>query len=60
MEQCSAYLAAYGDMHRLKLDSAFDELFTRAGKRTDGIEVVDWGCGQGLASGVLLDYIRQR
>ena len=58
-EQCSAYLAAYGDMHRLKLDSAFEALFAGTGKLTAGIEVVDWGCGQGMASGVLLDYIRQ-
>ncbi|MEZ0542417.1 hypothetical protein [Fibrella arboris] len=58
-EQCSAYLAAYGDMHRLKLDSAFEALFAHVGMLTAGIEVVDWGCGQGMASGVLLDYVRQ-
>ena len=58
-EQCCAYLAAYGDMHRLKLDSAFEALFANMGELPAGIEVVDWGCGQGMASGVLLDYIRQ-
>lgn len=57
--QATAYLAAYGHMHRLKLISAFDALFSRLKPNHQHLEVVDWGCGQGLASGVLLDYIGQ-
>lgn len=55
-EQATAYLAAYGDMHRMKLDSAFEALSDQLSAITELIEVIDWGCGQGLASGVLLDF----
>lgn len=57
-DQCTAYLAAYGDMHRLKLNSALDQLFAVQPGLVGVAEVIDWGCGQGLASGVLLDYVR--
>ncbi|WP_461101634.1 hypothetical protein [Spirosoma koreense] len=58
--QCIAYLAAYGDMHRLKLDRAFTKFFTTVGDLSAApIEIIDWGCGQGLGSGVLIDYIRE-
>jgi len=58
-EQANAYLAAYGDMHRLKLDSAYKALFRLPSDLTDAMEVIDWGCGQGMASGLLLDYVRR-
>lgn len=58
--QCTAYLAAYGDMHRFKLDSAFAKFFETVGNLSAApLEIIDWGCGQGLASGVLIDYIRE-
>lgn len=44
-------------MHRLKLNSAFDRLFTLLPRLAGAAEVFDWGCGQGMASGVLLDYL---
>lgn len=56
--QANAYLAAYGDMHRMKLDSAFEALFRHL-TLTTPVDVFDWGCGQGLATGVLLDFSRQ-
>lgn len=57
--QATAYLAAYGHMHRLKLISAFDALFSQLKPGRQQLDVIDWGCGQGLASGVLLDYVGQ-
>lgn len=58
-QQADAYLAAYGDMHRIKLESAFQVLLPQLRSLTGPVEVVDWGCGQGLASAVLLDFCRQ-
>lgn len=52
------YLAAYGGMHRSKLKIAFDGLFRRT-RLPQRINIVDWGCGQGLASLCLLDYLRE-
>lgn len=59
--QCTAYLAAYGDMHRIKLESAYAQFFSTVGSLSNAsLEIIDWGCGQGLASGVLIDYLREQ
>jgi hypothetical protein len=51
------YLKRYGNMHKSKLLSAF-ETFPFNELHTP-MEIIDWGCGQGLASLVFLDYIRE-
>lgn len=57
-EQLDCYLAAYGEMHKGKLECGFAnfpfELID------DDFEVIDWGCGQGLASVCLLDNLRKK
>jgi len=50
------YLLRYGKMHKAKLESCFNE-FPFA-EINHPIEVIDWGCGQGLASLVLFDYLK--
>lgn len=55
----NAYMAFYAEMHQHKLIAAFDELFKDETLHGGTIEVVDWGCGQALASCVLVDYIRE-
>lgn len=50
------YLKRYGNMHKAKLLSAFERFPFNS--LTSPIEIIDWGCGQGLASLVLLDYLR--
>lgn len=52
-----SYIAAYGEMHTIKCRTAlqnfpFDE-FVAA-------EVVDWGCGQGIATLCLLEMLKDR
>lgn len=49
------YLSAYGDWHLKKLQIAFAGLQKNicSGK----INIVDWGCGQGLGSVKFLDYM---
>lgn len=56
-EQLNAYIAAYGEMHIIKCRAAlqnfpFDTL--------TNFEVIDWGCGQGIASLVLIDMLKER
>jgi hypothetical protein len=56
--QLFAYLYSYGKMHYHKIISAFEflpnELF-------DGnLEIIDWGCGQALASICFFDYAREK
>lgn len=50
------YLRAFGNMHEAKLIHAFRkipiDLFSKA------FEVIDWGCGQALATTVLIDFLK--
>jgi hypothetical protein len=50
------YLKRYGNMHKSKLLSAF-EIFP-FNEVNSPVEIIDWGCGQGLASLVLIDYLK--
>ena len=50
------YLKSYGNMHKSKLQSAFEAFpFNNINLP---VEIIDWGCGQALASLVLIDYLR--
>lgn len=63
------YLVAYGQMHRAKLLKILPGAFavsdfnaaSHAGEfARRGVSIVDWGCGQGLATAVLLDHFKER
>ena len=54
----NCYMSAYGDMHTSKCRAAmmnfpFNEL-------VGSIEIVDWGCGQGVGSATIIDILGQR
>lgn len=49
-EQCCAYMSAYGPMHRHKLMRALDENEFPYSDLAGGIEIYDWGCGQGIGT----------
>ena len=53
------YLVAFGEIHRAKLLEFLPHIpfgqFSSA-----GIIVIDWGCGQAVATAVLVDYLRSR
>lgn len=54
----NCYMSAYGDMHVGKCRAAmmtfpFDAL-------NGTIEIVDWGCGQGIGSATVVDILKQR
>lgn len=61
-EQCSAYMAAYGRMHRHKLDYALDKAQDKGNFPYDilrnGVEIFDWGCGQGIGSLAIIEHLR--
>lgn len=56
-EQLYSYMNSYGSMHKAKLVSAFSH-FPFGEIKESGIEIYDWSCGQGMASMVLLEYLR--
>ena len=52
------YLFNYGKMHKAKLYSSFDTVIHQLNNKT--INIIDWGCGQALATSLLIDYIKER
>ena len=54
------YLYSYGQMHKQKMEMALNKLPKPADIVKEGYSVVDWGCGQGLATICLLDFLRAR
>lgn len=58
-ESMDAYMAAYGDMHIQKCRAALLNFpFDRMG--SNSFEIVDWGCGQGIATLCLLETLQSR
>ena len=54
-EELNAYLAAYGEMHKVKCYAALQNFpYERLPQR---IHLVDWGCGQGLGTICVLDNL---
>lgn len=58
-EQCSSYIAAYGAMHQAKIQEVLDHIKIDD-FRTNEIQIVDWGCGQGLATVCFLDFLKKQ
>ena len=57
-EALNCYMSAYGDMHVTKCRAAmmnfpFNDI-------QGSIEIVDWGCGQGIGSATIIEVLRQR
>ena len=57
-DEMAQYLTAYGPMHREKLNAAFDTIQNPAEYFSKNITIIDWGCGQGLATMCFYDYMR--
>ncbi len=52
----SMYMYAYGKMHAAKLQAAFEHLPT---DKLEDIHIIDWGCGQGMATAVYYEYLKE-
>lgn len=59
-EQCYAYMAAYGPMHRHKLQRALDENEFPYRALSNGVEIYDWGCGQGIGTVAVIERLREQ
>lgn len=57
--QLNAYLSSYGEIHGAKLAQAFKHIPTKLWIE-DGVSVVDYGCGQGIAEMVLSDSLTSK
>ena len=47
-KQLCCYIASYGEMHKGKIDKALESFPWK--ELTSNIEIIDWGCGQGIAA----------
>lgn len=56
-EQLCCYLASYGEMHKGKLNRIMSD-FPFENIDSD-FEIIDWGCGQGIATVCLIDYLEK-
>jgi hypothetical protein len=57
--ECNQYIALYAGHHFHKLYAAFASTqFENIDDRE--VEIVDWGCGQALATCILIDYLIER
>jgi len=52
------YIQSYSKMHKAKLYSSFDTVIHQLNNQT--INIIDWGCGQALATILLIDYIKEK
>lgn len=55
-DQLCCYIAAYGEMHKQKIDKALENFPFK--NLDSNFEIIDWGCGQGLASVHLISHLR--
>jgi len=58
-EQCCAYMAAYGDMHYKKLSRALEDGEFPYTALNNGVEIYDWGCGQGIGTVAVIEKLCQ-
>ncbi|MES2617347.1 MAG: hypothetical protein V4613_05685 [Bacteroidota bacterium] len=56
--QLLAYLNSYGKMHHAKMMSAISSI--ELNDLQEDLEVYDWGCGQGLASVCIIEYLHNQ
>lgn len=58
-EELKYYLYAYGNMHKQKMDVALSK-FSWKDFDNKHIQIVDWGCGQALATICFFDYLKRK
>ena len=59
-QHLSQYVFSYGKMHRAKLTQALSTCINQQHFQTNGqdINIIDYGCGQGLGTIALFDYLK--
>lgn len=56
-DKLNQYLCAYGMMHKEKIITALSSINNPLEEFSNGITIIDWGCGQGLATVCFFDYL---
>lgn len=59
-DELTCYLGAYGLMHQIKLNESFKTLCSQINLSNLTLNIIDYGCGQALASCVFLDFIKKQ
>ena len=57
-DEMQEYLANNGKMYKAIIYDALEQFISKLDRQT--ITLVDWGCGQGIASMLVLDYIKEK
>lgn len=52
------YIYSYSVMHKAKLYEAFETIIKKLDNNT--VNIIDWGCGQALATVLLIEYIKEQ
>jgi len=52
------YLVSFGNKHKDKLYSSFEVIIENI--KNEKFDIIDWGCGQGTATMLLLNYAKER
>ena len=60
--ELDAYLAAYGEMHIIKCRAALQNFPCAPNDyiQRHYFEIIDWGCGQGIATLTFLEFLEER
>ena len=58
-DHLNMYLYSFGKMHKAKLDMAFCSMSV-SDVFSEEVEIFDWGCGQGIATICLLDFLKDK
>lgn len=56
-EKLCKYLCSYGDMHEEKMEVALNSIQNPKDVFNRDLTIIDWGCGQGLATTCFFDYL---
>ncbi len=58
-DQLDVYLFAHGHKHQAKLNAAFSKITDLNTINDHDIQIIDYGCGQGIGSIALLDFLSE-
>ena len=58
--QLEAYMCDYGRKHKNKLDFSFEKKCKDTFDNCKSINVIDYGCGQGIGTGCLIDFLQNK
>ena len=58
-DELAQYICAYGKMHKEKIYSALDSIQDITIFTEKDLTIIDWGCGQALATICFLDYMNK-